>query len=552
MTTQDNLKSAATESQQPLSLKAMIGAIATVFIVNFVILGYAVHTVESSMDHALGLLDSPISINVGSPSGNYEAAPDATPVGDVLRILVRNPIPWPQEERVRELYLRHCYGCHGSEGRGDGPGAALLLPRPRNFVESPFHFVPPNGTETETIMAVRRTIERGVPQSAMLGWKGVLSEAEIVGLAKYVYDIRAASGEIWPVLAADAGERPPFTTELVTRGRNLFTTLACNSCHGDTGHGDGASAENQVDFLGNPARPADLAFGLYKAGQSPHDLCRAILSGIPGTPMASFDAVVGRENEDGSRNVIDGWALVAYIMSLAPPSSPPGVVSGATINLVPIENEAMLNDPNDPAWLGIEPAVVALKPFQQGLNQPTQISVRAVRGPSQVGLCLEWRVKTMNVPVDENSMLDAVAAMFSMSEEVPALPMGAQGEDQTEKTLVNIWHWSADRPGAAALAADPGSISQRQHVQEANAEGFGSLEMQPPDDQNVAATALWSNGLWRVVLVRPLETVGDTDVDFLAARRIPISFAVWDGAKGDQGSLKQITGWHWLQIPSMP
>lgn len=552
MTTQDDLKNAAAESHQPLSLRAMIGAIVLVFAVNFTILGYAIHTAESSRDHAPASEGLPISLNIGSSSGNSGTAPDVAPVGEVTRIMVRNPIQWPQEERVRELYVRNCSGCHGSEGRGDGPGAVLLLPRPRNFVESPFHFVPPNGTEIETIMALRRTIERGVPQSAMLGWKGVLSEAEIVGIAKYVYDIRAASGEIWPVLAADAGERPPFTTELVAHGRELFTTLACNSCHGDTGHGDGESAEYQVDFLGNPARPADLAFGLYKSGQSPHDLCRAILSGIPGTPMASFDAVVGGENEDGSRNVLDGWALVAYIMSLAPQSSPPGVVSGATIDLVPVENEAMLNDPNDPAWLGIEPTIVALKPFQQGMNQPTQISVRAVRGPSQVGLCLEWRVKTTNVPVDENSMLDAVAAMFSMSEEVPALPMGAQGEDQTEKTLVNIWHWSADRPGAAALAANLGTSSDRHHVQEANAEGFGSLEMQPPDDQDVAATALWSNGLWRVVLVRPLETNGETDADFLAARRIPISFAVWDGANGDQGSLKQITGWHWLQIPSMP
>lgn len=552
MTKQDNLKNTATESHEPLSQRAMISIIGLVFVVNFMVLGYAIHTSSSSDSHAPALVVSPISLNMDSSSGNSEAMSDAAPVGEETRILVHNPIQWPQEERVRELYVRHCSGCHGSEGRGDGPGAALLLPRPRNFVESPFHFVPPNGTETETIMAVRRTIERGVPQSAMLGWKGVLSEAEIVGIARYVYDIRAASGEIWPVLAADAGERPPFTTKLVTRGMKLFTTLACNSCHGDTGHGDGESAENQVDFLGNPARPADLAFGLYKSGESPHDLCRAILSGIPGTPMASFDAVVGRENEDGSRNVLDGWALVAYIMSLAPQSSPPGITSGATINLVPIENEAMLSDPNDPAWLGIEPTVVALKPFQQGMKQPTQISVRAVRGPSQVGLCLEWRVKTTMVQVDENSTLDAVAAMFSMSEEVPALPMGAQGADQIENTSVNIWHWSADRPSVAALSDTTGNILGRQHVQEANAEGFGSLEMQPPDDQNVAAAALWSNGLWRVVLVRPLETGGDTDVDFLPARRIPVSFAVWDGAKGDQGSLKQITGWHWLQIPSMP
>ncbi|HYM67436.1 MAG TPA: c-type cytochrome, partial [Patescibacteria group bacterium] len=31
------------------------------------------------------------------------------------------------------LYRRHCAVCHGIAGRGDGPAAGLLSPRPRDF-----------------------------------------------------------------------------------------------------------------------------------------------------------------------------------------------------------------------------------------------------------------------------------------------------------------------------------------------------------------------------------------------------------------------------------
>lgn len=36
-------------------------------------------------------------------------------------------------EQAKELFESRCATCHGNEGRGDGPAASNLNPRPRNF-----------------------------------------------------------------------------------------------------------------------------------------------------------------------------------------------------------------------------------------------------------------------------------------------------------------------------------------------------------------------------------------------------------------------------------
>jgi mono/diheme cytochrome c family protein len=39
-------------------------------------------------------------------------------------------------EQGRDLYRIHCLECHGAEGRGNGPRAALLAPRPGSLVSA--------------------------------------------------------------------------------------------------------------------------------------------------------------------------------------------------------------------------------------------------------------------------------------------------------------------------------------------------------------------------------------------------------------------------------
>jgi mono/diheme cytochrome c family protein len=38
----------------------------------------------------------------------------------------------------KELYTKHCAGCHGPTGKGDGPAAAALTPKPTDFTNKAY------------------------------------------------------------------------------------------------------------------------------------------------------------------------------------------------------------------------------------------------------------------------------------------------------------------------------------------------------------------------------------------------------------------------------
>lgn len=79
---------------------------------------------------------------------------------------------------VRRLYRRHCSSCHGRDGRGRGPAAALLDPPPRNFRGDTL--------ARRTDRELFEVITEGRPERGMPGWKGVLSEGERWALVRYL------------------------------------------------------------------------------------------------------------------------------------------------------------------------------------------------------------------------------------------------------------------------------------------------------------------------------------------------------------------------------
>ncbi len=82
--------------------------------------------------------------------------------------------------------------------------------------------------------------------------------------------------------------------------RELFATN-CASCHGETGDGKGTT---QLD---RPAR--SFKDGGFSYGNTPEALFRTITTGIPGTPMPSFES---------SLTVEQRRALAAYVVTLGP------------------------------------------------------------------------------------------------------------------------------------------------------------------------------------------------------------------------------------------
>ena len=585
-----------------------------VFAVNLGILFYAVQTATHHEDESRpsNVVESSQEQKAPSEGEANSAKPPASPsttsggqgTGAATTLAsVVNPIHLPETSITQGLYVQHCAACHGMTGRGDGPAADQLYPRPRDFVKSPLRFAPQGEGETVLIEAIERTISVGVPRSSMPGFDGVLSEDQIAGLARYALALREdqsePTGSEEPI---EVGEQPPTTPGLISRGKELFSSLGCVACHGESGHGDGPSSRGLVDSVGRPVRPADLTSGLFKSGQTSEDLVRVVLKGIPGTPMAAFEPAVTKTNPDGTRNLTDAWALVAYIKSLSPKSQPVGESSGANILIAQAIDDDMLFDPSHIAWMGVDPVEIELKPIWQREETITHVAVRAVKDEESVSLCFQWPDPTMDVVRDQAVFPDGTAIMFAMGDEVPALPMAVKVEGFEAKAPVNIWHWQADRqieastgkdmeevatpppskgwslfPLSAEARANPpkvesstsaysplpsfktardsGSVGNQlatlsHSVLESNAEGFGTLTPQPADNQDVWGAAAWSSGVWRVVLTRKIETNGEGDIAFNAPRKVAVTFAVWDGSKKDRDGIKLISGWHWLEIPA--
>lgn len=77
-------------------------------------------------------------------------------------------VPQFDVEQGRKIYQARCQECHGEQGRGDGPRAALLAPRPGNLVSA--------ATSSKTDEELLKIITRGIPRTAMHGWEKELSE----------------------------------------------------------------------------------------------------------------------------------------------------------------------------------------------------------------------------------------------------------------------------------------------------------------------------------------------------------------------------------------
>jgi mono/diheme cytochrome c family protein len=86
--------------------------------------------------------------------------------------------PQPEIERGRDIYQKYCQECHGAEGRGDGPRAPMLAPRPGNLVSA--------ATSAKTDEELLAILARGVPRTAMEGWGDQLSDVEQRDVLAYI------------------------------------------------------------------------------------------------------------------------------------------------------------------------------------------------------------------------------------------------------------------------------------------------------------------------------------------------------------------------------
>lgn len=80
------------------------------------------------------LLMISLCVVVGCGSKKKEAPEESETAGSAAAAKVVEVSPAAQQE-AQQMFDTVCTTCHGKDGRGDGPGAAALNPKPRNYTD---------------------------------------------------------------------------------------------------------------------------------------------------------------------------------------------------------------------------------------------------------------------------------------------------------------------------------------------------------------------------------------------------------------------------------
>lgn len=83
----------------------------------------------------------------------------------------------------KQIFATNCATCHGPEGKGDGPAASALNPKPTNMAAGPYKHV----GDFDTWKGV---IANGVPGTAMAPWSGTLTDEQITNVTAYALSLK--------------------------------------------------------------------------------------------------------------------------------------------------------------------------------------------------------------------------------------------------------------------------------------------------------------------------------------------------------------------------
>ncbi len=433
------------------------------------------------------------------------------------------------------LYEQKCAQCHGIEGKGDGPAAERVFPRPRDFTSGLYKIRTTYGN-LPTDEDLFRTITRGMPGSSMPAWSE-LTPTQRWQLVYYIKTFYPGFQDENQTAVLKFENPVEATAESIETGRQLYMEdFECVKCHGNAGRGDGPSALELVDDWGNPIYPANLTQNWnFRGGGTREDIYRTFVLGLKGTPMPTF----GSPDDDAELKTMY-WHLANYVRSLSP-EKPPEVSS--LFRAVAVEG-SLPDDPKDPQWDQVPSfyvPIVGQVIVKERLFTPsvTAIFAKALYNSESLAIRLQWDDRTQSKPDGENVYTDAVAVQFPVRVEAGAeKPYFLMGDD---KRPVNLWYWQ----------------SEPEKVTEYNATGIqnGAIRWieQPAEGQTVEAKAVYEDGQYQLILKRSLAT-GDTEQDivFIPGQFIPITFFAWDGSHGETGSKMGVSTWYNLILEPAP
>jgi len=252
------------------------------------------------------------------------------------------------------------------------------------------------------------------------------------------------------------------------------------------------------------------------------------------------------------------------------------------LTAVRVKGAGPITDLAAPIWKQARPVKVAMLPQTVALphnDHPAirQLSVRAVHNGGWIAFLIEWNDPTLSERIVLDNFGDQLAVELPIDTKgAPPSPMMGnpggrvnimqwraafqhdidKGPPTVRELYPNAWAdvypdeilSAADaRPYSGALGIEnPISRGRASPVLDQMAEGWGTMTVKP--DQHALGKGVWKDGVWRVVITRPM--VSD---DINAPRLEPglqtfAAFAVWDGGGREVGARKAWSSWAPLAV----
>ena len=475
----------------------------------------------------------------------------------VLAVSLLLPLPLAAQEAIggdtpgKEVYDRWCAGCHGTDGRGEGPGALTMLPRPRDFTRALYQVRTTGSGELPTDADILHVIDVGMPGTAMPGWEDLLSSQERANLVTYLKSMSRFFNDASPPAELEFSAAPRVNDERVAEGAEIYEQVECSKCHGQAGRADGTSAPTQRDDSDLPIYPANLTQNWrFNGGGTVEDIYRRLRTGLDGTPMPTFSDLI----DAGVVTDDQLWNLAHYVRSLSP-SEPPR--TREVITAADVGEADLPTSPNDERWATVDrfyiPLVGQIVVKPRWFNPRVQnLWVQALHDSTDVAMLVSWSDPSRSPDTDWSPFAQSIVETMGPKDEGSTWTPGAPDQvvvqfPQTLPTGMErpyflqgdarrpayLWSWRSDQYGAVEMVA----------------RGLGTGQEQATSSQQVSAEATWADGEWRVLFRRSLSTPDSTaDLQLPRATVVPVAFQAWDGDNGEAGNQAAVSTWYFLAL----
>ncbi len=215
---------------------------------------------------------------------------------------------------------------------------------------------------------------------------------------------------------------------------------------------------------------------------------------------------------------------------------------------------------DDIAWQQVSPITIPLS--GQVITRPVwpeptvrALTVRSIHNGTEIAFLLEWQDNTKNDRLTPGTFRDGVAIGLPLGDAPAFFCMGQLDH------YINIWHWKADwqtdidrraartsekkESGVRTFEVIPRRVSS---VEDLIGGGFSTLTTKDKQGR-VQGQAVWKDGVWYVVMRRPLVSEEqENEATLVPGRMQTVSFAVWNGENKERNGQKAVAPWFQLAI----